>query len=163
MPSFLWRRKMEKIFDINKIWSYIAASLLSFFEPIWVTILWMLIFILADMVTGIYAAYCNKEQITSHKMQRTVVKFLMYGGAIVLLEGLDVYIITITNIGLAQIGATIICGIELYSIFENCFKATGNVVFKALTQFTSKKIKQVIEVENDGIDLGISEKDNSQD
>ena len=140
---------MVKVFDINKIWSYIAASIISFFEPIWVTILWMLIFIIADMITGIYATYCNGERITSHKMQRTVVKFLMYGGAIVLLEGLDVYLITITSLGLAQIGATIICGIELYSIFENCYKATGNVVFKALTQFTSKKIKDKTGVEID--------------
>lgn len=140
---------MVKIFDINKIWSYIAASIISFFEPIWVTILWMLIFILADMVTGIYAAYCKGELITSHKMQRTIVKFLMYGGAIVLLEGLDVHLITLTSLGLAQIGATIICGIELYSIFENCYKATGNIVFKALTQFTSKKIKDQTGVEID--------------
>ena len=133
---------MAKIFDLNKIWSYLMASFLSFFEPIGVTIVWMLIFILADMATGIYAAYCRGDKITSHKMQRTVVKFLMYGGAIVLLHGFDVYLVTFASLNLAQIGATIICGIELYSVFENCYKATGNIVFKVLTQFTSKKIEQ---------------------
>lgn len=139
---------MVKIFDIHKIWSYLIASILSFFEPIGVTILWMLIFILSDMASGIYASYCRGEKITSHKMQRTVIKFLMYTGSIVLLEGLDVYMVTFASLNLAQIGATIICGIELYSIFENCYKATGNIVFKALTQFTSKKIK-----DNTGVDV----------
>lgn len=133
---------MVKIFDLDKVWAYLMASFLSFFEPIGVTLVWMLIFILADMASGIYAAYCNGDLITSHKMQRTVAKFLMYSGAIVLLQGFDIYMVSFANLNLAQIGATIICGIELYSIFENCYKATGNVVFKVLTQFTSKKIEQ---------------------
>lgn len=100
------------------------------------------------MITGIYAAYCNGELITSHKMQRTVIKIIMYCGAIILLEGMDNYLITFTELFLAQIGATIICGIELYSVFENCYKATGNPVFKALTQFTSKKFQ-----DNIGVDI----------
>lgn len=136
-----------KFFDIHRIWSYMIASILGFLEPIGVLILWSLIFILSDMATGIYAAYCKGEKITSHKMQRTVVKFLMYTSSIMLLEGLDVYFITFVDLNLARIGATIICGIELYSIFENCYKATGNIVFKVLTQFTSKKIKQVTDAD----------------
>lgn len=138
---------MVKIFDIHKMWSYLIASILGFLEPIGVLIIWTLIFILSDMATGIYAAYCKGEKITSHKMQRTVVKFLMYTSSIMLLEGLDVYFITFVDLNLARIGATIICGIELYSIFENCYKATGNIVFKVLTQFTSKKIKQVTDAD----------------
>lgn len=77
----------------------------------------------------------------------------MYSSSIILLQGLDVYMITFADLNLARIGATIICSIELYSIFENCYKATGNVVFKVLTQFTSKKIKAVTDTdigENNG-------------
>lgn len=132
-----------KFLDIHRFWSYLIASLIGFLEPIGVLILWCLIFILADMVTGIYAAFCKGDLITSHKMQRTVVKFLMYSSSIMLLEGLDVYLITFADLQLARIGATIICGIELYSIFENCYKATGNIVFKALTQFVRTKTKDV--------------------
>lgn len=138
---------MVKIFDVHKVWSYLIASILGFLEPIGVLIVWTLIFILCDMATGIYAAYCKGDKITSHKMQRTVVKFLMYTSSIMLLEGLDIYFITFADLNLARIGATIICGIELYSIFENCYKATGNIVFKVLTQFTSKKIKQVTDAD----------------
>ena len=142
-----------KFLDIHHIWSYLIASILGFFQPIGVLILWSLIFILADMATGIYASFCKGELITSHKMQRTITKFIMYSSSIILLQGLDVYMITFADLNLARIGATIICGIELYSIFENCYKATGNVVFKVLTQFTSKKIKAVTDTdigENNG-------------
>lgn len=138
---------MVKILDVNKIWAYLTATIISFFEPIGVLILWMLIFIIADMITGVYASFVKGILITSHKLQRTVVKFLMYGSSIALLEGLDKYLITFTDLNLARIGATIICGIELYSIFENCYKATGNIVFKALTQFTSKKIKDTTDID----------------
>ena len=138
-----------KYLDLDRVWSYIIGALIGFFEPIYVTILWMLIFILADMLTGIYAAYCKNEKITSHKMQRTVVKFLMYGCTIILLEGFDKYFVTLVDCGLATIGATIICGIELYSIFENCYKATGNIVFKVLTTFTREKIENKIGVKID--------------
>lgn len=133
---------MEKVFDANKIWAYLTASIIGFFQPIGVLILWMLIFVAVDMITGLYASYCRGVIITSHKMQRTVVKFLMYGSAIILLHGLDIYFITFAELNLARIGATIVCGIELYSVFENCYKATGNIVFKVLTQFTAKKFRE---------------------
>lgn len=130
-----------KYLDLNRFWSYVIGAIMGFLEPIYVIIGWMLIFILVDMFIGIYAAYVKKEAITSHKMQRTVIKFLMYGTSIILLEGFDKYFIKLLDCGLAEIGATIICGIELYSIFENCYKATGNVVFKVLTTFTRVKIE----------------------
>lgn len=130
-----------KYFDVHRIWSYCVASILSFLEPISVLLLWTFFFIISDMVTGIYASYCNSIKITSHKMQKTIIKFLMYGGSIMLLEGFDVYFITFAEIGLAKIGATIICGIELYSIFENCYRATGNIVFKVLTQTVKKNLE----------------------
>ena len=136
-----------KFLDIHRFWSYLIASLIGFLEPIGVLILWCLIFILCDMVTGIYAAFCKGDLITSHKMQRTVVKFLMYSSSIMLLEGLDVYLITFADLQLARIGATIICGIELYSIFENCYKATGNIVFKVLTQTVKKKVENVTDTD----------------
>lgn len=153
-----------KYIDIHRIWSYIIASILGFLEPIGVLILWSLIFIIADMVTGIYAAFCKGDLITSHKMQRTIVKFLMYSSSIMLLEGLDVYLITFADLNLARIGATIICGIELYSIFENCYKATGNVVFKILTQTVKKKVEQEtnIEVGDDRFGLECSKEHHSK-
>lgn len=141
-----------KYLDADRIWSYIAASLLGFFEPIYVVILWMLIFILADMVAGMYAALRSGDHLRSHEMQRTIIKLNMYVTSVILLHGLDSYMVTITDCGLARIGATIICGIELYSIFENFYRATGNKVFKVLTTFTLSKIKEKtgIDIEKEG-------------
>lgn len=139
---------MHKIFDLDKIWAYLITALMGFFEPIEILILWMLIFILADMVTGIHASLTEGKRIQSCKLQKTVHKFLLYAMTICLLEGMDKYLLDLVDCHLANIGATIICGIELYSILENCYRVTGNAVFRILTQFTLKKIK-----DNTGMDI----------
>jgi phage-related holin len=111
--------------------------------------LWFLIFVVVDFITGIYASLIEGQLITSNKMQKTVIKFITYATAIFLLHGIDVYLISFTKLYLARIGATLICGIELYSIFENIYRATNNPVFKILTQFTLKKIGEQTGVEVD--------------
>ena len=138
-----------KIFDLDKIWSYSLVAIAGFLEPLWVMLLWFLIFIAVDFVTGIYASLVEGKLITSNKMQKTVIKFVMYATAIFLLHGIDAYMITFTKLYLARIGCTLICGIELYSIFENCYRITGNPVFKILTQFTLKKIEENTGVSKD--------------
>lgn len=124
------------------------ASVIGFFEPINALILWVLIFIIVDMGTGIWASLKEGKIITSHGLQRTVVKFVLYSVSVILLQGIDAYMLTFADCYLAKIGCTIICGIELYSVFENCYRITDNDAFKILTQFTLKKIK-----ENTGVDI----------
>lgn len=141
-----------KYFELNRIWSYIGAALIGFFEPIYIVLIWMLIFILADMLAGMYASLKEGKHLESHKMQKTVVKTITYSTSVILLHGIDMYMITIADCGLARIGATIICGIELYSILENFYRATGNVVFKVLTTFTLKKIEEQTGVDVKGVD-----------
>lgn len=138
-----------KFLDLNKIWSYSITATISFLEPIGVLFLWLLIFIMVDFISGIYASLVEGKYITSHGMQKTVIKFVMYATSLFLLHGIDAYMITFTKLYLARIGCTLICGIELYSIFENCFRITGNVVFKILTQFTLKKIEENTGVSKD--------------
>lgn len=133
---------MGKVFDLDKIWAYLIVSSLGFLEPLSVLMLWFLIFVACDMVTGIAASIKERIIITSHGLQRTVVKFLMYSMTIILLHAIDSYMLIVAHLGLAKIGATIICGIELYSILENCYRITGNMVFKTLTQFTLKGIEK---------------------
>lgn len=130
-----------KYFSLDRIWSYLIASVGAFFEPLGVVLLWMLIFILADMLAGMYASLREGKNLESHKMQKTIVKVITYSTSIILLHGLDTYMITFFECGLAKVGATIICGIELYSILENFYRATGNEVFRVLTTFTLKKIE----------------------
>jgi len=139
-----------KYLDLDRIWAYIGAALIGFFEPIYVVLLWMLIFVVADMVSGMYAALKSGDNLKSSEMQRTIIKLNMYATSVILLHGLDTYMLTIMDCGLARAGATIICGIELYSILENFYRATGNVVFKTLTTFTLGKIKEKTGVDVNG-------------
>lgn len=138
-----------KFLDLDKIWAYALSAVIGFLEPLWVMMLWFLIFVVVDFITGIYASLIEGKLITSNKMQKTVIKFITYATAIFLLHGIDVYLISFTKLYLARIGATLICGIELYSIFENIYRATNNPVFKILTQFTLKKIGEQTGVEVD--------------
>jgi len=145
---------MNKVFDADKIWAYLIAGAFGFFEPLSVLMLWFLIFVLCDMITGIAASVKERTIITSSRLQRTIQKLLMYMMCIILVHGIDMYMITIVNMGLARICATIICGIELYSILENCYRVTGNEVFKVLTQFTLKKIE-----DKTGVQVSLQGKD----
>lgn len=132
---------MNKIFDIDKIWAYCITGTLSFFEPLWVLMLCFFVFVGVDMITGISAAIKERQIIESNKLRKTVYKFLMYCTVIVLVHSIDTEMIILVNLGLARICSAIICGIELYSILENCYRITGNTVFKILTQFALKKIE----------------------
>lgn len=132
---------MGKILDIDKIWAYCITGTMAFFEPLWVLMLWFFIFIACDTITGISAAIKERQIIESNKLRKSVKKLCMYCMTIVLVHSIDSYMIIVVDLGLAKICASIICGIELYSIFENCYRLTGNRVFKILTQFTLKKIE----------------------
>ena len=139
---------MNKIFDIDKIWAYCITGIFSFFEPLWVLMLCFFIFVAVDMITGISAAVKERQIIESNKLRKTIYKFLMYCTVIVLVHSIDAEMITVVDLGLARICSAIICGIELYSILENCYRITGNRVFKVLTQFTLKKIE-----DNTGVNI----------
>lgn len=132
---------MSKIFDIDKIWAYCITGTLAFFEPLAVLMLWFFIFVACDMVTGVSASIKERKIITSNKLSRTIKKLVMYCTVIILVHAIDKDMLTIVDLGLARICSAIICGIELYSILENCYRLTGNRVFKILTRFTLKKIE----------------------
>lgn len=130
-----------KYFSINRLWSYLFSAIMGFLEPLSVLFLWLLIFILVDMVSGCYASLKEGKHLESRKMQKTIIKFILYTTSVILLHGLDLYMITFAECGLARIGSSIICGIEIYSIFENFYRATKNPVFRVLTQFTLQKVE----------------------
>lgn len=139
---------MHKIFDLDKIWAYCLTGILGFLEPLGVLFLWLLIFIISDMITGIHASLLEGNHIQSCKLQKTVQKFVLYSMSIFLLHGIDTYMLPFMSCYLANIGSCLICGIELYSVLENCYRITGNEVFRILTKFTLKKIK-----DQTGIDI----------
>ncbi len=101
----------------------------------------MVVFVIADLITGVAAAKKRGEILRSRKLKRTVDKITWYALAIVLCHVLDGGILTFVDLHLAAFAAAIICGVELYSVLENAYSITGNRVFWLLTQFTTKKIE----------------------
>lgn len=148
---------MGKVFDLDKFWAYCITGTMAFLEPLGVLMLWFFIFIAVDMITGISASIKERKIIESNKLRKTVYKLFMYCTVIVLVHGIDVEMITMIDLNLAKISSAIICGIELYSILENCYRITGNNVFRILTRFVLKKVEG-----GAGVDLkeeGLQEKE----
>ena len=139
---------MGKVFDLDKFWAYCITGTMAFLEPLGVLMLWFFIFIAVDMITGISASIKERKIIESNKLRKTVYKLFMYCTVIVLVHGIDVEMITMIDLNLAKISSAIICGIELYSILENCYRITGNNVFRILTRFVLKKVE-----DGAGVDL----------
>jgi phage-related holin len=90
-------------------------------------LLWVLILMVADLVTGILKAKLTREKITSEKARRTIIKFLQYFGCL----GLVVVMINqnhdnatfVEVMNWAKDGVTIlILYIELLSVFENLYE-----------------------------------------
>lgn len=98
----------------------------SILLPKFSLLVWVLILMVADLVTGILKAKLTKEPITSEKARRTIIKFLQYFGCL----GLVVVMINqnpdnatfIEVMNWAKDGVTIlILYIELLSVFENLY------------------------------------------
>lgn len=90
-------------------------------------LMWVLILMVADLVTGILKARLLKQEITSEKARRTIIKFLQYFGCL----GLVVVMINqnhkdpvfVSVMDWAKDGVTIlILYIELLSVFENLYE-----------------------------------------
>ena len=121
----------------------LGGAIMSFIAPIQVFVLWMLIFVGVDLVSGIWAAKKRGEKLESKKLRASINKMTWYFMFIILAQGLDVKVIPFIDLHLASMVSAIICGVELYSVLENAYSITGNRVFYMLTQFTVKKIKEV--------------------
>jgi phage-related holin len=131
---------LEKICDLNKVWAYLACSLLTFLEPVGVLVLWLFIFVFVDLATGIIASLKEGKYMTSSGLRKTAEKFFYYFLSIFLVEGMDKYMIGWGE--MTKIFSCLLCGVEFYSILENFYRITGHRSFKILTQFTIKKIEE---------------------
>lgn len=126
------------------LWSACCA----FFAPIGWWLVACAFMVIADFVTGCWAARRKGEKWTSNKFRNSISKCGAYMFVIIcagIFEGtLPSYI---DQTELTRLFAAFIVGVEFYSVLENFYKATGNRVFYLLTQITNKKLK----------DLGVDE------
>jgi phage-related holin len=116
----------------------------AFFAPIGWWLAACAFFVIADFITGCWAARRKGEIWTSNKFRNSISKCGAYMFVIIcarIFEGmLPVYI---EQTEITRLFAAFIVGVEFYSVLENFYKATGNRVFYLLTQITNKKLKEL--------------------
>lgn len=91
------------------------------------------ILIIADLLTGVYAAYKTKQPITSAGFRRTITKMLVYnvaiGSGFLVQKYMMGDLVPVSNIISSVIGLT-----ELKSILENADKISGGSVMKMILE-----------------------------
>lgn len=121
------------------------AGLLGFFANIKLALFGLFILVIIDTITGILAAPANQRE--SKKLKAIVQKLITYMTIPILAHVIEMTIFPsygiALNLQLAKLMATVIGGVEIYSILENMYRLTGLRVFQILTKLTTKKIEEV--------------------
>jgi hypothetical protein len=115
-----------------KIWLVnVALALLALFAPAKELFMATGILIIADFITGVYAAKKAKIPITSAGFRRTVSKMLIYnlavGAGFLVQHSMMGDLVPVSNIVSSAIGLT-----ELKSILENIDKIKGDSLVKGI-------------------------------
>lgn len=129
--------------------SKLAVLLVSYFSPVKEIVHVMLIFILIDFISGVWAARKRKETLESRKFRKTLIKFLWYTVALILCFMMEkTFNLSWSN--LSGIIGGFICFIELKSIFENITVITGEPIFLKILHMIRKRGSDTIEDISDG-------------
>jgi hypothetical protein len=142
---------MEHIHGKNLIYAGWSA-VVAFLAPIGWWLAASAFFVVADFITGLWAARVKREMWTSNKMRHSISKCGAYLFVIVCAR---VFELTLPDFvteyaEVSRIFTACIAGVEFYSVLENLYKCTGSRVFYILTQFTQKKLKDVTGVDEVG-------------
>jgi len=134
----------ESSFSLADGLSKLAVLLISYFAPVKEIVHVMLIFILIDFISGVWAARKRKETLESRKFRKTLTKFLWYTVALILSFMMEnTFNLSWSN--LSGIIGGFICFIELKSIFENITVITGEPIFMKILSIIRKRGSDTIE------------------
>jgi len=126
----------------------IFTFIISYFAPISSIVHVMLIFILVDCLSAIWAAKKNNIPIESRKMRKTVIKMFWYLSAVLMAHMMEKEF-NIQFAHMAQIVAGFVCMVEMKSVFENITKITNEPVFIKIYKIFEKKAKDSINLNDD--------------
>ncbi|MEI7723476.1 MAG: phage holin family protein [Bacteroidota bacterium] len=127
----------------NSLLTKVAILFISYFAPISEMIHVMLIFLLFDTVSGIWASIKEGNAIESHKLRKTVLKFLWYTVAVMAAWMME-HTFDLTWVRLASLTAGFICFVELKSMFENITRITNEPIFKRILKLLKRKSTETI-------------------
>lgn len=112
----------------------LLASFLAVFAPINMLMFAAGFLIFADLITGLLAAYKQKDKITSAGFRRTVTKIAVYQIVI-----MSAFLVEVHMLGgalpISKIAASIIGITELMSILENAEIVYGEPIFTKIKRF----------------------------
>ena len=112
---------------LNKL---LIASLAAL-APIHMVLITVGVLIMADLITGIWAAKTRGEKINSAAMRRTVSKMFVYQLAVICGFMLEIYILG-SIMPVCKIVAGVIGLVEFTSILENCNVILGMDIFSEI-------------------------------
>lgn len=110
---------------LNKV----ALASLAALAPIKMVMITVGVLIMADLVTGIWAALKRGEKVSSAAMRRTISKMFIYQLAVICGFMLETYILD-GIVPVAKIVAGVIGMVEFKSILENSNHIVGGDLFK---------------------------------
>ncbi len=131
---------------LGKLGVVIVAAL----APIQAVILSVGILVIADMITGVWAAVKRGREIRSAGLRRTVSKLLIYEIAIIAGFVVETHLVS-GLIPITKILGGVIGLVELKSVLENANAITGGDIFKLILQRLGSKndIESFIKNKND--------------
>lgn len=109
----------------------IALASLAALAPIHAVMISVGFLIVADLVTGIWAAKKRNEKVSSAAMRRTVSKMLIYELAVVAGFLLETYLLS-GLLPVSKIVAGVIGLVEFKSMLENSSSIVGGDIFKLI-------------------------------
>lgn len=112
---------------LNKV----ALASLAALAPIKMVMITVGVLIMADLVTGIWAALKLGEKVSSAAMRRTISKMFIYQLAVICGFMLETYILD-GIVPVAKIAAGVIGMVEFKSILENSNHIVGGDLFKII-------------------------------
>lgn len=112
---------------LNKV----ALASLAALAPIKMVMITVGVLIMADLVTGIWAALKRGEKVSSAAMRRTISKMFIYQLAVICGFMLETYILD-GIVPVAKIVAGVIGMVEFKSILENSNHIVGGDLFKII-------------------------------
>jgi phage-related holin len=133
----------------NNFLAGVLIALGGYFAPVQNVVLVVMLAVIIDLITGIWASYTRGKGIKSRRLMRSIVKIVLYNMIIYLMFCIDK---EMALIELHKTVAWLIVGFEVWSILENAARITDHRIFRILRRYMEDRVK-----ETTGMDLNEKE------
>lgn len=131
---------------IKHFLSGVAISIMGYFAPVQDVIMVMVLTVIVDMITGIWASVREGRGVKSRRLTKTAVKIVLYAMIIYLLFCVDK---ELQMFEVHRAVAWLIVGFEIWSILENAARITDHPIFRILKKYMNDRVKETTGVRLD--------------